>query len=281
MISVAVVDDDAERAARLSSMISSFAVSSPDLDIVNAPKTDSANRGDTTNFDLLNFHVTVFATIAALGVFLAHHAVDIAFFNIDAADSDDGRSVRGADSRMLVSDATRLFSTESDTQIMLVSRNAGRSARDSVPLPHLYVPGRMHVLARPVVIEELRLALFRAVWQLRQTRERMIRIDSGNVMHMVAPSEIRYAESHRRVLHVYADEMIETYSTIAEFMALLPSYFLQCHKSYLVNMNYVRLFNGSSIVLTTGEEIPVSQRRRSYAKARLRGYIRGLDSGRK
>lgn len=281
MISVAVVDDDAERAGRLSSMISSLAVSSPDLDIVDAPTTDSPNRGDSNDFDLLNFHVTVFATIAALGVFLAHHAVDIAFFNIDADSANADSAARGADSRMLVSDATRLFSTESDTQIMLVSRNASRSTRESVPLPHLYVPGRMHVLARPVVIEELRLALFRAVWQLRQTRERMIRIDSGNVMHMVAPSEIRYAESHRRVLRVYADETIETYSTIAEFMALLPSYFLQCHKSYLVNMNYVRQFNGGAIVLTTGEEIPVSQRRRSYAKARLRGYVRGLGPSHK
>lgn len=279
MLSVAVVDDNTERAGRLASMISSFAVSSPELDVVSAADSAVSDRGDAKNIDLLHFRVTIFSAVAELSTFLTRHAVDIAFINVENGGVRSSAESGGTVS--FVGEAARLFPGDSDTQIVFLTRVAGRVPNDEILSPHPYAVGRMHFLAWPVASDELRMVLLRAVWQLRQTRERMIRIDSGGVMYMLSPSEIRYAESHRRVLRVYAGDMIETYSTLAEFMVMLPSYFLQCHKSYLVNMNYVRQFDGSSILLATGEEIPVSQRRRSYAKARLRGYVRGLGEVRK
>lgn len=260
-------------------MIRGLAVSEIDMGIVDVPCTlnDVGLGGETFRADLLTFDVALFPTFSSFMSLSDGRPSDIVFVGLDDRGGGDGRDDGDDALRSVMEDVSHVLSADPDTQVVIVS---GVASRDIMRFHELNDTGRVHVLVRPVVLEGLRLALYRAVSCLRRSRERMIRIDSGNSMYMVFPGEIRYAESQRRVLRVHADDVIETYSTISDFILLLPSYFLQCHKSYLVNMNYVRMFTGECIVLTTGEKIPVSQRRRSYTKSRLRGYVRGLDIAR-
>ncbi|PST48704.1 hypothetical protein COO72_06320 [Bifidobacterium callitrichos] len=276
VVSVAVIDGDTAWAEGFAAMIRGLAVSEIDMGIVDVPcaLNDVGFGGEPFRADLLTFDVALFPTFSSFMSLSAGRPSDIVFVGLDDRDAgDDGDDAL----RSVMENVSRVLSADPDTQVVIVS---GVASRDIMRFPELNDTGRVHVLVRPVVLEGLRLTLYRAVSRLRRSRERMIRIDSGNSMYMVFPGEIRYAESQRRILRVYADDVIETYSTISDFMLLLPSYFMQCHKSYLVNMNYVRMFTGTGIVLTTGEKIPVSQRRRSYTKSRLRGYVRGLDVAR-
>ncbi|WP_232781217.1 LytR/AlgR family response regulator transcription factor [Capnocytophaga gingivalis] len=52
------------------------------------------------------------------------------------------------------------------------------------------------------------------------------------------------------------------------YEALLPaSQFIRCHQSYLVNARYVRKYYKEGILeLTTGEHIPVAERRRELVQ---------------
>jgi hypothetical protein len=43
--------------------------------------------------------------------------------------------------------------------------------------------------------------------------------------------------------------------------SVLPANFLNCHKSYSVNMDHIRIFNDSRVILTNGAEVPVSRAR--------------------
>ncbi len=55
---------------------------------------------------------------------------------------------------------------------------------------------------------------------------------------MVDPAEVEFVESERRKvrLHSVRGECIETYATLGQMLDMLPECFVQCHKSYLVNM---------------------------------------------
>lgn len=125
-------------------------------------------------------------------------------------------------------------------------------------------------------IDRLKEALVGAVGRIVEWVNKPLCLTSGNIVHLVSPQEIRYVESERRVLHVHAATRIDTYATLERLGELLPSSFVQCHKSYLVNLEYVSVFTGDRIILVSGESIPVSQRRRALTRERIAGYARSV-----
>ncbi len=49
--------------------------------------------------------------------------------------------------------------------------------------------------------------------------------------------------------------------------------FLRVHKGYLVPCKFIRRFDSNSVILTTGEEIPVGRSRRQEAMDAYLAYI--------
>lgn len=124
--------------------------------------------------------------------------------------------------------------------------------------------------------DRLKHVLVQAASHIVEWVNRPLCVSAGNIVHLIAPSEIRYVESDRRVLHVHAATTIDTYATIGRLVELLPSSFVQCHKSYLVNLEYVSAFTGERIILVTGESVPVSQRRRIATREAIARFGRAL-----
>lgn len=107
--------------------------------------------------------------------------------------------------------------------------------------------------------------------------ERPLCLHHGRELYLVTPTSIRYVESRARVLKLHvadAEEPVSVYMTIAQLERELPETFVQCHKSYLVNLDYVFKLSGDAITLRTGEKIPVSQRKRSELVSCLCRYGR-------
>ena len=123
-------------------------------------------------------------------------------------------------------------------------------------------------------LDRLKGALVRAASRIIEWENRPLCLIAGNLIHLVVPDEIRYVESERRVLHVHAATTIDTYSTLARLAELLPPSFVQCHKSYLVNLEFASAFTGDRIILVLGESIPVSQRRRAHTREAIMRYAR-------
>ena len=123
--------------------------------------------------------------------------------------------------------------------------------------------------------EKLRMAIAQAVEKILRQVDLPILVFSGGGVRVVRPSDIKYLESSRRILHIHTDEVIDTYSTITRFARLLPERFFQCHKSFLVNHDYVKGMDAGFLELNDGQKLPISQRRRSYVRRRLSGYFRG------
>ncbi len=84
-----------------------------------------------------------------------------------------------------------------------------------------------------------------------------------DVCYTIAVDEILYLESHRNTLTIHTlGEKIKQNSTIKEALQRLPGKFIQCHKSYIVNLNRAFSIASDFITMDTGEKIPVSKKYR-------------------
>lgn len=73
--------------------------------------------------------------------------------------------------------------------------------------------------------------------------------------------QISHLESQRRkiVAHL-GEEQVEFYGRLDQLEELLiPSGFLRCHQSYLVNLQYIRQLDSTSLALARGCSLPISR----------------------
>lgn len=80
--------------------------------------------------------------------------------------------------------------------------------------------------------------------------------------------EIVYLESRNHAVLVHTrGSVITTYQKLEELMTQLPQTFVQCHKSFAVNLCEIRQFRAAGILLRDGTRIPVSRSRNAAARA--------------
>ncbi|WP_140992083.1 LytTR family DNA-binding domain-containing protein [Bifidobacterium sp. UTCIF-36] len=257
-VSVAVVDDDQQAANALAERLRASVVSVSSSALFRPGKGRDAGNDIAPRQDPVCFEVSVFTDTQSSESALADCAYDIVLMDIHLGDEETGIDV-----------VQRLFSSGFDTQIIYVT---------GYPQFHTQVYATEHLsfLTKPVSDDDLHAALAKAVQIIDSRRSRPIRVYSGTNMYAIEPREIRYIESTRRVLHIHAIGVVDTYATLSQFCRLLPHQFLQCHKSCVFNMDFFKVFTGDRIILLTGESIPVSQRRRAYTRERLSAYFRGI-----
>lgn len=93
----------------------------------------------------------------------------------------------------------------------------------------------------------------------------------------VAMDEIIHIESHNHQAYVFTenDEYV-VYEKLADIQKRLLNHFIQCHKSYIVNMNWVSTYEGKTFMMRNGKEIPIS---RTYMSKVREAFFRFLGEG--
>lgn len=78
--------------------------------------------------------------------------------------------------------------------------------------------------------------------------------------YSISTDSILYLESrnHTVILHTF-EEVYEFYDKLSALRARLPGFFAQCHKSYLVNLNHIVRLEPGSLMLASGDGVPVSK----------------------
>ena len=124
-----------------------------------------------------------------------------------------------------------------------------------------------YFLVKPVDTDKLTAAIERALEYMDCCQDKPVALQSNGRIFTLKSSEICYIESEKRRLHVYTSEdKFTVYMKLIELKEKLPGCFLSCHKSYVVNMNYIQNFTAQKIILLNQAEIPVSRSR--YKKSR-------------
>lgn len=141
-------------------------------------------------------------------------------------------------------------------------------------VPEVYETDHVYLLPRSFSDSQVESALAKARERLRRISERPVMIKTRMGESVVSPHRISYVESDKRQLVIHLVEgTLRTYGKLSDLIDLLPGRFIQCHKSFLVNLGYVAGMGREELVLTTGEQVPVSQKRRRVTREALSSYV--------
>ena len=176
------------------------------------------------------------------------------------------------------------------TEIELNRENAidiiEQNLKDSSPLQIIYMTSKIEYctevyatrhcgfLLKPVCLQMLTRDVTRAIRLLEHRKECGIVLQRNGNLRIVEPPALLYLESKGHTVRAITDsEVLETYDKFSNIAFQLDRRFLQCHKSYIINMDRVRKFCGDSFVMDNGMTVPISQSRRKEAKNQFVAYI--------
>lgn len=90
----------------------------------------------------------------------------------------------------------------------------------------------------------------------------------GNESIVTYPSEILYVSSEKGKVNVITTEREKPYRTdlrLNAYASLLEAYnFLYIHRSFLVNLSYVQEVRENEVVMTNGDQLPISEDKLRY-----------------
>lgn len=205
--------------------------------------------------------VECFSTADELADYLEEgNIVDICFMDIDLGEG--GEFEDGIDA------VRKLFPEGCSTQVIYVTGHM----RYCTPV---YETDHIYLISKPIQMADFDAALSKALRNLETRKSKPLAIISKGKVVALPPSRVAYVESERRkaILHT-GDEVIETYAKLSDLAHDLPDAFIQCHKSYLVNLAFVQELSARSLRLTIGGTLPVSRQRSSAVREAYLDYLR-------
>lgn len=133
----------------------------------------------------------------------------------------------------------------------------------------------MRYLPKPITYD-----VFSNVMELALERilPKKISVLSNGEQVFIPISEILYFEILRRQLfvHLNSGEKLSMRGTLTELISQVSQRtFVQPHKSYYINMEYVDRLTKQNIVMTNGDLIPIGRSKKDYFQLRLSEYVKG------
>lgn len=151
-------------------------------------------------------------------------------------------------------------------------------------------------LLKPIAIDELKEAVARASQELKRNQPgqneqlknlendlnhrhalQKITIPGGQGYRLLDLDDITHieADSNYSVFNLSNGEKIAVSKVLKDYEEILPeSRFVRIHKSNIVNLAYIREYNGLQVMLHNGETISVSRRRAPEFFERIKAFTR-------
>ncbi|MDO4169301.1 MAG: LytTR family DNA-binding domain-containing protein [Lachnospiraceae bacterium] len=135
----------------------------------------------------------------------------------------------------------------------------------------------IYFLVKPLKRDVFIKAIEKAVNKMTHFHKKSICISQGKEMYRIFLDEIYYAESIVRKVKLYCNHStLEFYMKMNDLEEKLKEdHFIRCHKSFIVNMQYIRFVDGNNIILLNGQKIPISRNRRAETKEMVFQYLGG------
>lgn len=126
-----------------------------------------------------------------------------------------------------------------------------------------YTVNAIRYLKKPIQDSELFSCLDVAYKHFLALNHEGIPIETTEQTLVLRCSDIIYLESHSHYVSFYlstSDVQLKSRAKISSYSSRLPrDVFIQCHRSYIVNLMHIRRFTKNSITLSNNTIIPVSQ----------------------
>lgn len=214
-----------------------------------------------------DFEVSMFTDLASLREALRKGNVPhIVFMDIELGSAGAAEGLQGEVDG--IEAARQLLAEHPEVQLIYVTGHPEYCAR-------IYQTEHIYCLMKPVIEAEFEEALAKAVGRIKARATRPFGVKVGGRITRVIPADVECIESDRRKVRIYVNgEVIEAYESLSGLAASLPDSFIQCHKSFLVNMDKIVEMRSDAIDLVSGRTVPVSQKRSRAARASFLEYLR-------
>lgn len=160
---------------------------------------------------------------------------------------------------------------------------AERIYRKAPHLPVIYVTGFNDRFAQHVLLKEANLAgyltkpinddlLKKYLKKVsdRQDSEKFLTFQQQSRAISLDVKRVIYLESQNHTTIVYTDTVSYTvYEKLSNLLARMPDTFVQCHKSYAVNMRWVQRLESERILLKNGQSVRISRTFRVKTRERI------------
>lgn len=132
-------------------------------------------------------------------------------------------------------------------------------------------------LTTPLDREEFLSLLIYLIRERIQAKEQFLPIKINGIWSQLNMENITYVESagHSLIFHLNDKRQFKIQSSFKEYQNLLdlnPDYF-RCHKSYVVNMSYVKDWALTAFTLKNGEKVNISRPYRQAARSVYACYV--------
>ncbi len=134
-------------------------------------------------------------------------------------------------------------------------------------------------LIKPLDIGHFKRTMDRIIKSLQQREAKSIVVQRGTSCEVILLEKILYCEVQGRKIYIHQDngKVTDYYDKLEDLEQRMDGRFFRCHRSYLVNLEYVRGSHAGQVLLTQGIKIPVSRlRERDLTQALLR-YMKERD----
>lgn len=233
-----------------------IAICDDDSDIINELKQI------ITEYDKLymyNFNIETFDCGKTLEKNLREKIFDIIFLDIEL------NGVLGIDIGARLRENINNYSSK----IIYVSSHTqyAASAYDTMPTDFIF---------KPLKKEKVEKSISNVLKLINFTKKEFSYNSSGTV-NKVLLNDILYFESYRNTMKMYTVDNNEHsfYSTLKQVIDTLSSkMFIQQHKSYIVNIEYIAKIEKNEITLFNGVKLPISRDKVRYVKEMILNYER-------
>lgn len=134
--------------------------------------------------------------------------------------------------------------------------------------------GAIHYLVKPYAKEDLEVAITRCL-KVVKVEEPYIEIMVEREKKKILYAWISYIESQNRYCFIQTlKQPFKTYQQLSEIEELLDDpRFLRCHRSYIVNLDYVADYQNGVFVMKNNIEIPIKRGDRKKMKQQYEDYF--------
>ncbi len=118
-------------------------------------------------------------------------------------------------------------------------------------------------LLKPIEEKQFTRTMDRLLVSMKQVSEDKLLVQKGYERSIISFEDIVFAEiiDRKVYLHLTSSDVVDFYDRIENLEARLDGRFFRCHRSYLINLQYLKSYKNGAAYMENGEEIPVSRLR--------------------
>lgn len=118
-------------------------------------------------------------------------------------------------------------------------------------------------LVKPIEKEHFEKTMERLLVTIQDTTKANLLVQRRYESILIHFDDIVFCEIINRkiYLHLKTGDVIDYYEKIENLEAKLDSRFFKCHRSFLINLKYLKSYKNGTAIMEYGKEIPVSRLR--------------------